>query len=263
MNRKINYNYPKYDIMKIVVIDDEQKACSLLNKVIQKMDDDNYEVFEANDLKSGVDIIKREQPELVFLDIEMPNEQGTEILNYFDTEDVDFEICFTTAYSDYALTAFEMNAIDYILKPIRPKKVLEVIQRVKETYDQKGIQKKLQELKKSLNKSNFDKIGLPVQDGIRFVELDKIIHLEADGMYTKIHINNEKTIMISKPLKFFCHILESGKTFYKPHRSHILNIKYLKQYVNKDGNYALLENENTVPISKDKKDEFLTLISAI
>lgn len=249
--------------MKIVVIDDEQKARSLIKNVIKKMDDDVYEVFEASNLETGVTIIKREHPKLVFLDIEMPNEQGTKILNYFNNEDIDFEICFSTAYSEYALTAFEMNAIDYILKPTRPKKILEVIQRVKQTYDKDDIQEKLQELKKSLNKSNFDKIGLPVQDGIRFVELDNIIHLEADGMYTKIYIKNEKTIMISKPLKFFNHILEGGKTFYKPHRSHILNIKYLKQYVNKDGNYALLENEQTVPISKSKKDEFLSLISAI
>jgi len=249
--------------VKILVIDDEQKARSLIKNVIQKMDDDVYDVFEASDLKSGISIIKREHPKLVFLDIEMPYEQGTKILDYFNNEEIDFEICFSTAYSEYALTAFEMNAIDYILKPTRPKKILEVVRRVKQTYDKDDIQEKLQELKKSLNKSNFDKIGLPVQDGIRFVELDNIIHLEADGMYTKIYIKDEKAIMISKPLKFFNHILDGGKTFYKTHRSHILNIKYLKQYVNKDGNYALLENNQAVPISKGKKDEFLSLISAI
>ena len=249
--------------MKIVVIDDELKARSLLKNVIGRLQDDHYEVFEADDLESGVAIIKREQPKLVFLDIEMPNEQGTEILNYFDASEVNFEIVFSTAYSDYALRAFEMNAIDYILKPIRPKKVLDVIKRVRETHNQQNIQERLQELKDSLSNGNFDKLGVPVKDGIRFVRLEDIIHLEADGMYTRIHLSGEPTLMVSKPLKFFGHLIERGKSFYRPHRSHIFNVRYLKQYVKKDGNYALLENDSVVPISKDKRDEFVSLISAI
>lgn len=249
--------------MKIVIIDDESKARSLLRNVIKRLDDDTYEVFDAEDLSSGVSIIKREQPKLVFLDIEMPNEQGTEILNYFENDEINFEICFSTAYSEYALRAFEMNALDYILKPIRPKKILEVIQKVRENFNQEGIQEKLQELKRSLNANNFNKIGLPVKDGIRFVELVDIINLIADGMYTKVYIKDEKPILISKPLKFFNHLIEAGNTFYKPHRSHIFNIKYLKQYIKKDGNYVLLENDQTIPISKEKRDEFLSLISAI
>jgi two-component system LytT family response regulator len=249
--------------MKIVIIDDETKARSLLRNVIGRLDDDQYELFEASDLASGVEIIKRELPKLVFLDIEMPNEQGTEILNYFEPDEVNFEIVFSTAYSDYALRAFEMNAIDYILKPVRPKKVIEVIKRVRETYNQENIQEKLHELKESLNRNNFEKIGVPVQDGIRFLPLKNIIHLEADGMYTKIHMINDDTLLISKPLKFFNHLHQGGGTFYKPHRSHIFNIQYLQQYVKRDGNYVLLENNNVIPISKDKREEFISIISAI
>lgn len=253
----------KKEKMKIVVIDDEPKARSLLKNVIGRLEDDLYEVFEAGDLASGVALIKREQPKLVFLDIEMPNEQGTEILNYFEPDEVNFEIVFSTAYSDYALRAFEMNAIDYILKPIRPKKVLDVIKRVQDSYNQENIQEKLSELKASLANSSFEKLGVPVKDGIRFVSLKDIVHLEEDGMYTKIHLNDRSIIMVSKPLKFFSHILASGKTFYKPHRSHIFNFQYLKQYIKRDGNYALLENEHVIPIAKDKRDEFVNLITAI
>lgn len=89
-----------------------------LKNIIGKLDD-QYEVYEAEDLQSGVKMIREIQPKLIFLDIEMPNEQGTEILNYFDPEEINFEIVFSTAYSDYALRAFELNAIDYLLKPIR------------------------------------------------------------------------------------------------------------------------------------------------
>jgi two-component system LytT family response regulator len=253
----------KREKMKIVIIDDETKARSLLKNVISRLQDDLYHVFEAEDLSSGVALIKREQPKLVFLDIEMPNEQGTEILNYFEPDEINFEIVFSTAYSEYALRAFEMNAIDYILKPIRPKKVIDVIKRVKQSYNQEVIQEKLAELKYSFANSAFEKLGIPVKDGIRFVPLKDIVHLEADGMYTRIHLVDETMIMVSKPLKFFNHILASGKTFYRPHRSHIFNFQYLKQYVKRDGNYALLENEHVIPIAKDKRDEFVSLISAI
>jgi two-component system LytT family response regulator len=249
--------------MRILVIDDEPKARSLLKNIISKLDDDQYEVYEAEDLQSGVKMIRQIKPKLVFLDIEMPNEQGTEILNYFDPEEINFEIVFSTAYSDYALRAFELNAIDYLLKPIRPKKVIDVVKRVRESYNQLTIQKKLHELKETLSQSNFEKIGVPIKDGIKFIALSNIIHLEADGMYTKIHIRNNSSLLISKPLKFFNHILEGETTFYKPHRSHIFNMQYLEQYVKRDGNYALLENGHIIPIAKDKREEFVSLISTI
>lgn len=249
--------------MKVVVIDDEIKARSLLKNLILSASTDIDEVYEAEDLISGVSVIRNECPELVFLDIEMPNEQGTEIFKYFDEQEVNFELVFTTAYSEYALQAFEMNAIDYLLKPIRPKRLKEVIERVHNSFNKEDIQKRLEELKTTLKTNNFKKIGLPVQDGFEFVPLDEIIHLEADGMYTVVKkINNEK-IMVSKPLKFFQHLLDAGATFYRPHRSHIINMTYLKQYIRKDGNYIVLENSDIVPVSKDKKEEFLDLVSSI
>lgn len=249
--------------MKIVIIDDEQKARSLLINVIQRIEEHDFELFEAADLASGVKLIKREQPKLVFLDIEMPNEQGTEILNYFDPLEVNFDIVFATAYSEYALRAFEMNAIDYILKPIRPKKIIEIVKRIHASHHQENIQQKLQELKASLTNNSFDKIGVPVQDGLRFLKIETIVHLEADGMYTKIFTSDNTPLLISKPLKFFNRLLETADTFYKPHRSHIINLRYLKQYIKKDGNYAVLENDNIIPISKDKREEFVSLISII
>lgn len=249
--------------MEILIIDDESKARSLLVSVLKEAGYKEEEIYTASNLEEGVNIIRKTNPQLVFLDIEMPKQQGTEILNYFEKEEITFEIVFTTAYSQYAIQAFEMNAIDYLLKPIRPQKVVEVVERVKKAKNSFEVSEKFDELRKSLKSNSFDKIGLPVSNGILFIPLEEIIHMEADGMYTKFHVLSQGSIIVSKPLKFFEHIINSNTSFYRPHRSHIFNIKFLKQYVNRDGNYVVLENDHVIPISKDKKEEFLELVSSI
>ncbi|MEZ4937283.1 MAG: response regulator [Crocinitomicaceae bacterium] len=119
--------------MKILIIDDESKARSLLVNVLKEAGHKETEIYTASNLEEGVNAIREIEPQLVFLDIEMPKQPGTDLLNYFKKEEITFEIVFTTAYSQYAIQAFEMNAIDYLLKPIRPPKVLDVVERVKKT----------------------------------------------------------------------------------------------------------------------------------
>lgn len=250
--------------MKVVIIDDEAKARELLkNILIEKCDCSSEQIFEASNLKEGVEQINSSQPRLVFLDIEMPDEQGIELFKYFEKETISFEIIFTTAYSQYALQAFEMKALDYLLKPIRPTKVSEIVSKIRESQDRDNIDEKFRELKEALTKVNFNKIGLPSSDGIHFVPMEEIIHLEADGMYTNIYTSNGKEFVVSKPLKYFSNLVESSNYFYRPHRSHIFNFKYLKQYVRKKGNYIVLENDQILPISKDKREEFLEIISEL
>lgn len=249
--------------MKIVIIDDEPTARSLLKNIINRLDEESLRVHEASDLAEGVALIKRVKPKLVFLDIEMPRQLGTEIFKYFNKDEIDFELVFCTAYSEYAVKAFEMNAVDYILKPIRPNRVIEVIEKVQKNFNQKEIQNRLQELRESLNTQKFRKIGVPVQDGIIFVPIDTIVRLEADGMYTTIFTKNNEKLVISKPLKYFSKLMDSGLPFYRPHRSHIINLHCIKQFIKKDGNHILLDNEHIVPLSKEKREEFLSLISEI
>lgn len=184
--------------MKIVIVDDEPTARSLIRHIISREYQDAYEVFEASNLREGVEVIKTEKPKLVFLDIEMPNQQGIEIFSYFENEDIDFEIVFCTAYSDYAVNAFEMNAIDYILKPVRPNRVVEVLKKVESSYSQKQIQMRLYELRESLRNQHFRKIGVPVNDGIVFIPIEDIVFLLADGMYTNIYkVNGKKSQFLS------------------------------------------------------------------
>lgn len=248
--------------MTIVIIDDETNARILLRNIITKKND-TYNIHEAKNLRDGVALIREVHPDIVFLDVEMPNEQGVEIYTYFQQEPMNFHLVFTTAYSQYALKAFELNAIDYLLKPIRPTKIHEVLQRVEESEKQVDIRRKLDELRTTLHQQQFNKIGLPVKSGMLFVPIPELIHLEADGSYTTVYVEGRDKILVSKPLKFFEHLLDEGSTFYRPHRSHIFNLKYLREYVRKDGTHVILENGNILPVSKEKKDEFLEIVTSI
>lgn len=249
--------------MKAIIIDDEPKARKLLEVLIKENCPKINTVFSAEDLLSGVEIIKKEQPEMVFLDIEMPEHSGLEIFDFIDKTAYNFEIIFTTAYSEYAIQAFNLSAIDYLLKPLRADKLKEVVDKAISFLGNSQINKRLAELKLSLQNSNFKKIGLPNADGIKFVNFNEIITLEADGMYTKVSTQKDGVILVSKPLKFFVETLQKIKIFYRPHRSYLINLSFIKEYIKKDGGYIVMENNKSVSISKDKKEEFLTIVKNI
>ena len=249
--------------MKALIIDDEKKARHVLRILIEENCPKITQIYQAEDLLSGVELIKKEEPSIVFLDIEMPEHSGLEILNFIEKENHNFEIIFTTAYSEYAIQAFQLAAIDYLLKPVRPSQIKEAVDKAIAFLGNSQINKRLAELKSSLSQANFSKIGLPVADGIKFVNFNEIIMFEADGMYSKITTINDSDILISKPLKHFTELLKNQNMFYRPHRSFLINLSFIKEYIKKDGGYIVMDNNKTVSISKDKKDEFLTIVSSI
>ena len=249
--------------MHVVIIDDEPKARKLLEILIRENCPKITSIFTAEDLLSGVEIIKREKPQIVFLDIEMPEHSGLEIFDFIDSTTSNFEIIFTTAYSEYAIKAFELSAVDYLLKPLRADKLMDAIEKAIANIGKSHINIKLDELQKSLKSSNFKKIALPVEGGIKFVNFQDIVLLKADGMYTSVHVQNASELLISKPLKHFEDLLEAIPMFYRPHRSYLINLKYIQEYSKKDGGYIIMDNGETVSVSKDKKDEFLTIVQNI
>jgi two-component system, LytTR family, response regulator len=249
--------------MKAIIIDDEPKARRLLEVLLVENCSKIETIVHAEDLMSGVQLIKQYQPQIVFLDIEMPEHSGLEILDFINKEEVNFEIIFTTAYSEYAIKAFQLSAIDYLLKPLRAETVKEAVEKAIQQIGKSDIGLKIEELKKSLKTTNFNKIGLPFADGFKFVNFDDIILFEADGMYTKVSTTKNQEILVCKPLKHFVELFESQANFYKPHRSYLINLKYIKEYIKKDGGYIIMDNDKSVSISNDKKDEFLTIVQNI
>ncbi|WP_130734112.1 LytTR family DNA-binding domain-containing protein [Flavobacterium sp. J27] len=250
--------------MKALIIDDESKARSLLDTIIKEYCSSEIEmIFLAENLMKGIEVIKQEQINIVFLDIEMPNHSGLQLFEFLDIQEITFEVIFTTAYSDYAIQAFEFSAIDYLLKPLRPNKVKEAVDKAKKALEQNQVQQRLTELKNVLTADKFKKIALPVEEGVLFVKLDEIYFLQADSMYTQFYLTNGKKLLISKPMKYFTDMLENKDMFYKPHRSYLVNLKFLQRIVKKDGTSIELENNALIPVSKEKKEELNKIIEML
>ncbi len=246
--------------MKSLIIDDEPKARNLLRTILKESCPLVTEIHEAEDLPSGVLSINKYLPDIVFLDVEMPGYAGTQILNFFEKSQINFQIVFTTAYNKYAMKAFEINAISYLLKPLRSKHVKEAVEKVAAISSNTQINTQLQELSSILKNKPFDKIGLPVSDGILFIKLNEIIYIKADGMYCSIFTINDGTQVISKPLKYFENLLIDKEEFFRVHRSFLININHIKQIVKSSGGYLLMDNDATVSASKKKIEEVIKIL---
>ena len=190
-----------------IIVDDEYQNQILLKELIQSYTQSIQILNTFNNVRDAAECIDNNAVDVVFLDIEMPEHSGLEILNHINKENYNFEIIFVTAYSEYAIQAFQLSAIDYLLKPLRPSQLKEAVEKSISQIGKSQISLKLEELKKSLQSSNFKKIGIPYSDGIKFVNFEDIIMLEADGMYTNVSIKNMDVILVSKPLRFFADLL--------------------------------------------------------
>lgn len=246
--------------MKVIIIDDENKARRLISTLLTENCSDITLQLDANDLETGVALIKEHQPDIVFLDIEMPKHSGLQIVDFFEPHEMNFQIIFVTAYNDYAIQAFKLSAVDYILKPVDILELKTAIEKAKKNIESKSINNRLDDLKRVFQQLSLNKMVLEVPKGILFVSHDDIILFEADGMYTKVYMKNNESQLICKPMKHFVDQLEGKPIFYKPHRSFLVNLKYIKELSKKDGFHLIMENNKTIPIAKEKKDEFLQII---
>lgn len=249
--------------MKAIIIDDENKARRLISTLVREQCPEITALLEASDLESGVALIKEHQPDIVFLDIEMPGHSGLQIAEFFEPNEMNFQIIFITAYNEYAIQAFKLSAIDYLLKPIDSQELKNAIDKAKKAIDKNSITDKLDDLKKVFHQLSLNRMVLDVPKGILFVSHDDILLFEADGMYTKVYMKNNESQLICKPLKHFVDQLQDKPIFYKPHRSYLVNLKYIKELSKKDGFHLIMENNKTIPISKEKKDEFIQLIQDV
>ncbi len=249
--------------MKAIIIDDEKRARRILYTLIEEECTEIATIYEASNLVEGVKIIKQEQPDVVFLDIEMPNHSGLQILEFFKNEVINFQIIFTTAYGHHAIEAFKLSAIDYLLKPIDVEEIKNAVSKALINKEELSIKEKLQNLERNFQQLALNKIALDIPKGILFVSHEDILYLEADGVYTKVVLKSGKTELICKTLKHFTDQLENKPLFYKPHRSYLINLKYMNELVKKDGLHVVMQNNKTIPIARDRKDAFLEMVNRI
>lgn len=243
-------------MIKAILIDDEAKARRILEALLKEYCTDVEIVATAADVPSGVIAINQHKPDVLFLDVEMPGYTGFQLLDFF--RDIDFDIVFTTAHSDYAVQAFRVSAIDFLLKPIQISELIAAVDKVK--AKQGHNKERLSVLKENFKDNAVKKLALPVAEGLLFADTDTLTHLEADGAYTHFHFEDGKKVIVSKKIKEFEEALTQQSNFFRTHRSYIVNLKKIKQYVKQEGGYVLLENDIQVPLARERKDEFLQVI---
>lgn len=241
-----------------IIIDDEPLARTLLRAILQQYCPHVTVVAEAGDLAEGVKAIHKHQPQLIFLDIEMPRHSGLELLDFFAPEEINFGIIFITAYNDYAIQAFKLSAIDYLLKPIDHKQLVDAIDRFTKKEDRQL--EKLKALSTNIQAGNdWEEKRIVVPNGMTYklIRPKDIIMIRGDGAYSEIHLSDQTKLIASRNLKYFEELLSSLPNFFRSHKSYIVNLKSVDEYVKSDGGYLVLQNGLTAGISTDKVDSFL------
>ena len=244
------------ETISAIIVEDELKSQNTLRNMLYKYCPEVKVIGEAKDIQEARKIIQSTQPQLVFLDIELPRENGLQLFNYFPR--LSFEVIFTTAYNQYAVQAFRLAALDYLLKPINAKELQNSIHKLKEKIATSQNYRHLELLIESYEKG-FQKIALPTSEGYSFLELDQIIYCNASRSYTVIYLTNQQKIIISKPLKFLDDTLPSSR-FFRINRSQIINLKYIEKYSRASQGEITLTNGIIISISEHKKARFLKLV---
>lgn len=247
-------------MIKALIIEDEVKAAQLLEIMINKNNSDVDIIDKCADLPSGVRSIKKNKPDLVFLDIEMPGYNGLQLLEFFNEDEVNFEIIFTTAFNDYAIKAFQLSAIDYILKPIQIDKLNYAIEKFrKKQHKDLALFNKMQLLKSNISSEN-KRIAVPVVSGVEIIKLNDIIYLQANGSYCNIFLNDNSQLIVGKNLKYFEDLIADDKLFFRNNRSFLVNVSYIKKVLKSNGGEIILQNNASLPINTDRYDELVSLI---
>ncbi|MBF9220692.1 LytR/AlgR family response regulator transcription factor [Hymenobacter ruricola] len=248
--------------MKAVIIEDELHSREFLKNVLQELCPEVELLGTAESVPTGVALLNRTRPDLVFLDIEMQSGTGFDLLQQVGRGD--FAVVFTTAYDHYALQAIKFSAIDYLLKPLDLDELQAAVGKVRDRLARPAPAgpTALDQLLATLSQPARvpQTITLATSDGLEFVPLSSIVRIEAAGAYSTFYLKGEKKIVVSKNLKEYEGMLPAGQ-FFRVHNSHIINLAEVRRMVRTDGGYAVMSDGATVLISPKKKDEFLQLMT--
>lgn len=246
--------------MTAVIVDDEKHCRDVLALLVQKHCPTLNLVASCPDGQSAIEAIEMHHPDIVFLDIEMPGMSGFDMLEA--CRFTNFEVIFTTAYNEYAIKAIRHNALDYILKPIDKDELIQAVGRMQSVQPAKESSR-VENFIEYLSKQKMgDRIALPTSDGLQILQSEEIWYCESEGGYTRFFLTNGKISLISKTLKEVEDVLET-KGFCRVHHSYLINLRYVQKYVRGDGGEVIMANGKSIPVSRNKKQEFLNFLEKI
>ena len=249
-------------MIRTVIIEDEEHSRKMLMKMLHDHCQTVNVVASADSVTTGLTAIIEQKPELVFLDIELQSESSFEILEQIP--EINFELVFTTAFDHYALKAIKFCAIDYLLKPIDLGELQVAVAKAERRMNREYLNRNLEVLLNNIksNSQNNHRIALSTLEGLLFVNVGDIIYCESSGPYTKFIFKQADKIITSKNLKEYEDLL-NGYNFFRIHKSYLVNLQEIKKYMRGDGGQIIMSNGTALNVSKQRKESFLRIYSAL
>lgn len=244
-------------MIKTIIVDDEKNAIEVLEIQLRNFFSDRIKVIATfSDSRKAIEEIPNLNPDLIFLDIEMPFKNGFDVIQ--ETRNGNYKVIFTTAYNQFAIRAFKVSALDYLLKPIDEFELRTAVEKMLQSNSTSEIQNQIRLFLEQTQYSNqtADKIGLHIADAVQFFEYNEILRFESDSNYTHIFLVNGKKITTAKTLKEVEDRL-TATPFFRIHNSHIVNLNFVSKYIKGNAGYALMNDGTQISISRSRKDEFL------
>ncbi len=245
-------------MLSLVIIDDEPKARSTIRDILGLGEQKLNILGEAGDVRSAHELILQEKPDLVLLDINLPDGTGFDLLKKFDN--IDFRIIFITAHEEYAVRAFRFSAMDYILKPVAASDLLQAVEKAGETILNEKTEQKFKAFLANLEKIN--KIVLRTAESIHIINLENIVRCGSDVNYTTFYLANGEKLLVSKTLKEYDEMLgPSG--FFRTHQSHLVNLDHILRYDKAEGGHLIMDDGSWVPVSSRKKEQLFRIFEEL
>ena len=240
-------------MLKTIIIDDEEDIVNLLKVLIEENCRDVDIAGTANSVDEAVSVIQKHDPDLIFLDIEMPHGSGFDLLEKFPERT--FDVIFVTAYNSYGIRAIRASAADYIVKPVNIKELYLAVEKVKKSREQKNTANELDTLLKNLRSPAPTRLAVHTNEGIEYIEVEEIIRLQAERSYCQVFLKNKRKIIISKSLLEIEQLLDENR-FFRTHKSHLVNLECVRKFNTKEGGRAVMTDGSEVPVAAARKNEF-------
>ena len=247
--------------MKAIIIDDETRIINTLITQINSIASDISIVATAQDIESGYKAVIKYHPDILFLDVQLPDGTGFDLLKKLHT--ITFKLIFITAHEEYAIKAIKCSALDYLLKPVDIEELYLAINKAKTLIREEEEKLKIKTLIDNFeNKQSLQHIVLHTAECLHIVKIENIIRCEADNNYTFFHLTDKKRILVSKTIKEFSELLKASG-FLRVHQSHLINLNYVDKYIKSEGGYILMKDQSSVPISLSNKRQVLRAIESM
>jgi len=249
-------------MIKAIVIDDQKNSREVITELLKECFEEIKVVAEAGDVKHSIEEIEKHKPNLLFLDVDLPDGTGFDILKNIDYSNI--KVVFITAHQDYAIQAIKFSAFDFILKPFNTSELIKTVRKVLDEHTAQNNSLRFESILSNFGNSlpELKKIVLKTSDRIYLVNIKDITHCEADNNYTIFYLVNGTTIMVSKTIKTYETLLAEHQ-FMRVHQSHLVNLNYIQHFDKPDGGMLVLSDNSTIPVSHQKRAILLDYFSSL